>query len=414
MSNIESSDIWSVVSGGITAPNGFMASGVSAGFKPSVKLDLAVILAPPDTICAATFTQSAVRAKCIDLCLQRLSKQDGKIRAVLINSGQANACTGARGLDDSLLATKALAKQLALAEDEVVICSTGVIGVPIPMQKLLQGIEPLVNCLSPEGGADAAQAILTTDLVDKQIAISVNLGGRHVCIGGMAKGSGMIHPNMATMLGFLTCDASLPKDVWDEMIQNTVNCSFNSISVDGDTSTNDSFLAFASGELLDEVYFEQVQSGINIVANFLAKTIARDGEGANCLIEVKVDGAKDKKDANIIARHICNSSLVKTAVHGCDPNWGRIIAAAGSAGINFRLDEVSLWVGPFKLMENGIPVAFNKEEVVKYMKQSLDATNLQENTIHLHLIVGKGNYSSIAWGCDLSSQYVHINADYTT
>ncbi len=414
MSNFESSNIWSLVSGGITAHDGFTASCVSAGLKPSEKLDLAVIFAPPETICAATFTQSAVRAHCVDLCIERITKQKGKVRAVLINSGQANACTGARGLEDSLKATKALAERLGCSPEEVLICSTGVIGVPIPIQNLLQGIDPLVNSLSAESGEDAAKAILTTDLTNKQISIEANLGGRRVRIGGIAKGSGMIHPNMATMLGFLTCDASLPKDVWEAMVKRVVDCSFNSITVDGDTSTNDSFIAFASGDLLDELYFEQIEVGLKIVSTFLAKSIARDGEGANCLIEVKVEGAEYQKDAKKIASSICSSSLVKTAVHGCDPNWGRIIAAAGSAGIDFRLDEVSLWIGSIKLMESGIPTSFNRDEVVSYMRQKIKGINLKDNTICFRLLVGKGKNSAIAWGCDLSSQYVHINSKYTT
>ncbi len=414
MSIFDSFKTWSVVPGGITAPNDFTAAGISAGLKPSEKLDLAVILAPLDAQCAGTFTQSLVRANCVDLCLQRLSKQAGKIRAVLINSGQANACTGSRGLHDNLIATSALAKKLGLDQDEVLICSTGVIGVPIPMQNLLNGISPLVKALSSEGGSAAAKAILTTDLTDKQIAIEGNLGGRRVRIGGIAKGSGMIHPSMATMLGFLTCDASVPKNVWEAMIKRVVDCSFNSISVDGDTSTNDSFLAFSSGDLLDNVYYERLEIGLKIVSTFLAKSIARDGEGASCLIEVTVEGTENKVDANAIARKICSSSLVKTAVHGCDPNWGRIVAAAGSAGIHFLEEELSLWIGPFKLMENGVPIEFNKDAVVSYMKQRVKGTNLNDNTLCVRLLVGKGEESSIAWGCDLSAEYVNINADYTT
>ncbi len=237
--------LWSPISGGITAPKGFQASGIAAGLKPSGKPDLALLVAPSNAICAGTFTQSLVRANCVDLCEDRLALTSGKTRAVLINSGQANAFTGKRGLLDSLEASKAIADRLGFLEKEILICSTGVIGQEIPMDKLLLGLDPLVEKLSNQGGSHAANAILTTDLVDKQIAFETTLGGHLVRIGGMAKGSGMIHPNMATMLGFLTCDVSIPKDIWSKIISRVVESSFNSITVDGDTSTNDSFIAFA-------------------------------------------------------------------------------------------------------------------------------------------------------------------------
>ena len=403
---------WSFIPGGITAPHGYKASGVSAGLKPSQKLDLALILAPPDSLCVGTFTQSQVRAECIDLSLDRLTKTEGRIRAILVNSGQANACTGKRGLGDSLIATKAVAETTGLLEEEILMCSTGVIGQPIPIQNLINGVPSLVNALSREGGSDAAQAILTTDLCEKQIAIEGFLGDKCVRIGGMAKGSGMIHPCMATMLGFLTCDVGLPKNVWEAMVKRVVSCSFNSISVDGDTSTNDSFLAFTEGENIDEKYFEEIENGLKIVSTYLAKSIARDGEGSNCLIEIKVEGATNTLDAHAIARTISSSSLVKTAIHGSDPNWGRIVAAAGNAGIPFDLEDLSLWIGEYKLMGNGLPLDFDRDAVANYMKDIIKGEGKQ--TLFIHLIVGKGKYEGYSWGCDLSSDYVHINADYTT
>ncbi|MBM5788980.1 MAG: arginine biosynthesis bifunctional protein ArgJ, partial [Cyanobacteria bacterium M_DeepCast_200m_mx_001] len=234
---------WQPIGGGVTAPEGFQAAAVTAGLKASGKPDLSLLLAPEGAVCAGTFTTSLVRAACVDLCAERLAASGGRARAVLSNSGQANACTGDRGLIDSQRATQALADRLGLAAEEVLICSTGVIGVPIPMDTLLAGLDPLVAALGPEGGAAAATAILTTDLIDKQIALEADLGGRRVRIGGMAKGSGMIHPNMATMLGYLSCDAGVPAEVWQAMVGRAVERSFNAITVDGDTSTNDTFLA---------------------------------------------------------------------------------------------------------------------------------------------------------------------------
>ena len=230
---------WRPVPGGITAPQGFTAAGITAGLKPSGSADLALLLAPPGAACAGSFTTNRVRAACVDLCAERLQISGGRGRAVLINSGQANACTGDRGLIDSVEATAAMAARLDLAAEEVLICSTGVIGVPIPMATLLAGLDPLMAALSPGGGAQAAQAILTTDLVAKEIALEADLAGRRVRIGGMAKGSGMIHPDMATMLAFLGCDAGVPPPTWQAMVGRAVDRSFNAITVDGDTSTND-------------------------------------------------------------------------------------------------------------------------------------------------------------------------------
>ena len=244
------SDSWTAIPGGVTAPQGFQAAGITAGLKPSGNPDLALLLAPDGAVCAGTFTTSLVRAACVDLCAARLARRSGWARAVLINSGQANACTGERGLHDSLQATAALAQRLGLEPDAVLICSTGVIGVPIPMDTLEAGLGPLVAALSEDGGAAAARAILTTDLIDKQIALEADLGGRRVRIGGMAKGSGMIHPDMATMLGYLSCDAGVPAEAWQAMVRRAVDRSFNAITVDGDTSTNDTYLAFAAGEPL--------------------------------------------------------------------------------------------------------------------------------------------------------------------
>jgi len=405
---------WHPIEGGVTAPQGFLAAGITAGLKASGKPDLSLLLAPPGAVCAGTFTTSVVRAACVDLCAERLAASGGRARAVLTNSGQANACTGERGLIDSLGATGALAQRLGLAAEEVLICSTGVIGVPIPMEILLAGLEPLVVALSPEGGDAAARAILTTDLVDKQIALESDLGGRRVRIGGMAKGSGMIHPNMATMLAMLSCDAGLPAGVWQAMVKRAVDRSFNAITVDGDTSTNDCFLAFAAGEPLNPEHFDALEAGLTQVASWLGRAIARDGEGATCLIEVQVAGPASDAEAITVARTVCGSSLVKCAVHGRDPNWGRILAAAGRSGVAFDPGAVALWLGEHQLMAAGQPVAFDRAAASTYIRDRVASAYLQDDTVLIRLSVGSGPGQGSAWGCDLSDQYIRINADYTT
>ncbi len=405
---------WHPISGGITAPQGFLAAGITAGLKPSGKPDLSLLLAPEGAVCAGTFTTSLVRAACVDLCAERLHASGGRARAVLTNSGQANACTGDRGLIDSQRATQAMAERLGLSADEVLICSTGVIGVPIPMNTLLAGLDPLLEALSPSGGAAAASAILTTDLTDKQIALEADLGGRTVRIGGMAKGSGMIHPTMATMLGYLTCDAGLPPEIWQAMVKRAVDRSFNAITVDGDTSTNDTYLAFAAGEPLGTEHLGALEAGLTAVSQHLAKAIARDGEGATCLVEVQVEGAGDDADARAIARTICGSSLVKCAVHGRDPNWGRIVAAAGRAGVAMDPDAVALWLGDHQLMAAGQPLEFDRPAASAYMRDRAAGAYLEDDTVLIQIQVGSGSGVGCAWGCDLSDQYVRINADYTT
>ena len=405
---------WTFIPGGITAPAGFQAAGIAVGLKASGKPDLSLLLAPESAVCAGTFTTSVVRAACVDLCLQRLADAGGHARAVLTNSGQANACTGDRGLIDSLRATQAVADRLGIAPEQVLICSTGVIGVPLAMATLLEGVGPLVTALSDEGGAAAASAILTTDLVDKQIALEADLGSRQVRIGGMAKGSGMIHPDMATMLGYLTCDAGVPAEAWQAMVRRAVERSFNAITVDGDTSTNDTFLAFAAGEPLPADQFELLEHGVTLVAQHLARAIARDGEGATCLIEVLVEGAASEPDALQIARTVCGSSLVKTAVHGRDPNWGRIVAAAGRSGVAFDAQVVSLWIGDHQLMQNGQPLGFDRAGASTYLQERANGCYLRDDAVLIRLVVGSGPGKGRSWGCDLSDQYVRINADYTT
>jgi len=395
-------------------PEGFYFSGISAGLKDSKKKDLGLILAPENSICTGLFTQSTVRAACVDLCEQRISKSSNLIRAILINSGHANACTGDLGLRDSMRATSEVSHLLGLNEDQVLICSTGIIGVPIPMSNLIRNLPFLVDNLSDNNSRDIAEAILTTDLIVKRSLIETEIEGRRIRILGIAKGSGMIYPNMATMLSFLACDVEIEKNIWDSMIKEAARISFNAISVDGDTSTNDSLIALNGGNKIDPKYLPCIKEGINIVCQRLAMAIARDGEGANCLIEVKINGARNDFEALKIARKISSSSLVKTAIHGCDPNWGRIISAAGSSGVNFNLNDVDLFIGEYQILSGGKLIQFDKEKISIFIKSRMEGKYLVSDNVEIIFNLNHGQGKGRSWGCDLSKRYVEINSEYTT
>ena len=412
MSQIET--VWKLVNDGVDTPTGFSFAGISAGLKDSKKKDLALILAPENSICSGLFTQSIVRASCVDICEQRIQKSSGHIRAILINSGQANACTGDIGIQHTIIATKKISQLLGIKEEEVLMCSTGVIGVPIPIKDLVNNLPDLVKKLKINNLQNAAEAILTTDLVEKKVTIEAYIEDRKVKISGFAKGSGMIYPNMATMLAFLTCDVGIEKKEWDKMISISVKKSFNAISVDGETSTNDAFIGINAGKTIDKKFLSSIQSGMDIVCQNLAKNIARDGEGANCLLEVLVDGAKNNADAINLAKSICNSSLVKTAIHGCDPNWGRIISAAGNAGIYFDLNLVDLYIGDFQILKKGKLNRYDSQKVTTYIRTRMNGKYLVEDIVLVSLNLNSGNGKGIAWGCDLSEKYVQINSEYTT
>ena len=409
-------DSWSPVAGGITAPVGFQASGVAVGLKPSGARDLAVVLAPPRASCAGVFTRNQVRAACVDQCAEQLQRTGGQARAVVVNAGQANACTGDLARAESERITAALAQRLDLPPEQVQICSTGVIGQSLPMDLLLAGQAALTAELAAteEAAAAAAEAILTTDLVSKQCAVEARLGDRVVRLGGMAKGSGMIHPDMATMLAFVTCDAGVDPQWWQRTLEAAAACSFNAVTVDGDTSTNDTVLAFAAGAHLPAEHLPQLAQGVERLCRDLAKAIARDGEGATCLLEVTVSGTTTAAEARIIARTICSSSLVKTAIHGRDPNWGRIVAAAGRAGVPLDPDALALWIGPYQLLKDGGPVAMDPATVKDYLQERAGGAYLQDDCVEIRLVVGAGPASGSAWGCDLSQEYIRINAHYTT
>ncbi len=410
----QSDSTWSFVDEGNETPKGFLFAGISAGLKASNKKDLALILAPKGSIFSGMFTQSIVRASCVDICEERIKKSSGFVRAILINSGQANACTGNLGIQHFQIATAKIAELLGIKEEEVLMCSTGVIGVPIKIKDLVKNLPNLVSHLKVNNFQNAAEAILTTDLTLKKVSIETIIEGRKIKIAGLAKGSGMIYPNMATMLAFLTCDAGIDKKEWDKMISISVKKSFNAISVDGETSTNDSFVGINAGNKIYKRFLPIIQQGIDIVCQKLAKDIARDGEGANCLLEVLVQGTKNTDDAIIVAKSICNSALVKTAIHGCDPNWGRIISAAGNSGVKFNLNDVDLNIGNHKILEKGKLNKYDSQKVTDYIRSKMKGRYLVDDIVQIMINLNSGESKGKAWGCDLSKKYVEINSEYTT
>ncbi|TVP60800.1 MAG: bifunctional ornithine acetyltransferase/N-acetylglutamate synthase [Nodularia sp. (in: Bacteria)] len=434
---------WQEISGGVTAPRGYQAAGITAGLKPSGLPDLALICSDVEAIAAGVFTTSQVRAACVDYCRQRLQAKHSA-RAILCNAGQANASTGMQGLRDTEESAQILARELNISPESILLASTGVIGQRMRMDALRSGIPKVVAALSETGSDAAAVAIITTDLVTKSIALETTIGDRPVRIGGISKGSGMIHPNMATMLAFVTCDAAVSSQLWQQMLSRAADQSFNAITVDGDTSTNDSLIALANGQSRTPAITEmgaeaeKLEAMLTAVCQHLAKAIARDGEGATCLIEVQVTGAYDQLSARQIAKTIAGSSLVKSAIFGRDPNWGRIAAAAGRAGVNFEQDNLQIKLGNFLLLENGQPVPFDRAAASAYLKQTAADSSLPEdfiftnnsndlsvdrsiikgqrvdNPVIIAVNIGNGHGSGKAWGCDLSYDYVKINAEYTT
>ena len=410
---------WQQVEGGITAPKGYKAAGIAAGLKPSQAPDLALIWSDTEAIAAGVFTTSQVRAACVDYCRGRLQAK-ASARAILCNAGQANAATGDQGWQDARKSAQVLAQHLNISPDSILLASTGVIGKRINMEAMLNGLPKLVAQLSENGGNAAAKAIITTDLTIKSMALETTIDGRPVRIGGMAKGSGMIHPHMATMLAFVTCDAAVSTQLWQQMLKRAADGSFNQITVDGDTSTNDTLIALANGQSRTAAITEMGKNGHKLEAmltelcQYLAKAIARDGEGATCLIQVEVNGTTDEKSARQIAKTIAGSSLVKSAIFGRDPNWGRIAGAAGRAGVEFKQEDLRIKLGNFLLMENGQPLPFDARAASNYLKQAAQGEYLRGDPVLISVGVGNGSGNGKAWGCDLSYDYVRINAEYTT
>ncbi|KZV51784.1 arginine biosynthesis bifunctional protein ArgJ, chloroplastic [Dorcoceras hygrometricum] len=398
---------WQQISGGVTAAKGFKAAGTYGGLRAvGEKPDLALITCDTDAISAGTFTTIKVAAAPIMYC-KKVLDDSLTARAVLINAGQANAFTGDAGYEDVLDCSHAVAELLHLNPYQVLIESTGVIGQRIKKEALLKALPNLVDRLSSsvQGADSAAVAITTTDLVSKSVAIESEIGGSCVKVGGMAKGSGMIHPNMATMLGVITTDALVTSDVWREMVLVAVKRSFNRVTVDGETSTNDCVIALASGlsggnkiSSLQSPEAHILQDCLHAVMQGLAKSIAWDGEGATCLIEVKVNGANSEAEADMVA------------IYGRDPNWGRIACAVSHAGVPFDQNKLQISLGNIMLMNDGQPLQFDRAAASNYLR----AMGEIHGTVVIQISIGDGAGSGLAWGCDLSYDYVKINAEYTT
>jgi glutamate N-acetyltransferase/amino-acid N-acetyltransferase len=397
----------SIDGGGVTSARGFQAGAVAAGIKKSGAPDLCVIWSDRPAMAAGVFTTNKVRAAPVQLSAVRV--QAGQARGVVVNAGNANACTADQGYADAEEMTQITAAKFGATTEEVLVASTGVIGVALPMDRVRAGIARVE--LSPEGGHLAAQAIMTTDTRPKEVAVSINLGTTVVTVGGMCKGSGMIHPNMATLLAFITTDAAVAPSFLQTAIRQAADASFNLVSVDGDTSTNDSLFCLANcaaenapidAGSPDAASFQEAHTFVSI---YLAKQIARDGERATKLLEVKVDGARTPADARRAARSVTSSSLLKSAIYGSDPNWGRILCAVGYSGADVDPLKTDVRIGSVWLMRDGKILPFDRAAAVEQMAGP---------DVFLGVDLHLGSETATAWGCDLTEQYVEINGKYTT
>jgi glutamate N-acetyltransferase/amino-acid N-acetyltransferase len=394
--------------GTVTSPAGFRAGGTSAGIKKSGALDLGVLYSEVESVAAGVFTTSRIKSAPVLLCQERLAA--GKAVAIVANSGCANAYTGEQGMIDAKAMAKKVAICIASRPEEVLVASTGVTGKPLPMNLIRPGIIQLV--LTVAGGHDLARAIMTTDTKPKEVAVAVRFGGVSFTIGGIAKGSGMIHPNMATMFGFLTTDAKVGLEFLRGAIRRAADVTFNMISVDGDMSPSDTVIIMANGLAKNQVITDEdsplaevFELALTQVCLYLAKSIARDGEGATRLIEATVEGAVTISDARVAARSIVGSSLVKTAVYGGDPNWGRIVAAVGRSGAEVKESNIDVEIGQVKVLKSGRPLDYDEADVIAVFRES-------EVPIKVNLNLGEE--SATAWGCDLTPEYVKINSEYMT
>ncbi len=392
-----------ITGGTITSPKGFLAGATCGGIKTSGGLDLGILYSEVSCVAAGLFTTNRIKAAPVIWCLEHIA--GGKAQAIVANAGCANACTGEQGLEDAAEMASLAAKRLGIARQDVLVASTGVIGEPLPIGLIGANMENVA--LSKEGGHELAQAIMTTDTYAKEVAIVAE--GGEFTIGGIAKGSGMIHPNLGTLLCFLATDAAIDAHFLGKALREAVDVSFNMVTVDGDTSPNDMVLILANGMAgsINEGTkdAEDFQAVLTEVCTYLARRIAGDGEGATRLIEVTVDGALTVTDARLAARTIAGSPLVKTAVHGCDPNWGRMIAALGRSGAEIDGARVDLFLNNIRLVEGGSPHPFDEEEVRAVMGGA---------EVPIRVCLNLGDCAATAWGCDLSAEYVTINSEYTT
>jgi len=394
-------------SGGITAPLGFRAAGMYCGIR-KVKKDIAMIVSGAPATVAGVFTLNKTQAAPVLVDKIQL-KRSPLCSAIVVNSGNANACTGERGLNDAWEMVRATAVALNIPETQVMISSTGVIGQYMPMDKISPAIAELAGKVSKNGNLDAAEAIMTTDTFAKETAVKFTLGGKTVTIGGVAKGSGMIAPNMATMLAFVTTDIALDQALLTKALRGANNRSFNRITVDGDMSTNDMVLVLANGmarnaPIVDNSEeYQLFAAALEYVLIKLAKMIAKDGEGATKLIEIMVKGAKSEEEAAQAARAVANSNLVKTAIHGADANWGRILAAVGYSGIDFNPDEVEIAFGDLPVLRRNYEIVLDEEKAKDLL--------LKDNVM-IVVNLNQGSQFARFWTCDLTKEYVHINASY--
>lgn len=402
------------IKGGVTAAQGFEAASCEANIKYSGRTDMAMVFSKEPCECAGTFTSNVVKAACVQWDMQIV--ESGKpMHAVVINSGIANACTGKEGFDACEASARAVEDSLKVPYDSVAVASTGVIGMQLPVDKLVKGINAMSKTLddSLEAGTAASKAIMTTDTVNKEVAVSFMAGGKKVTLGGMSKGSGMIHPNMCTMLAFITTDLSIDKLLMQEALREVVADTFNMITVDGDTSTNDSLILMANGLAGNDKItaknedYKSFKEALFFVCRFLARKMASDGEGATKLFEARVVNAKSKEDARTLSRAIVGSNLSKAAIYGCDANFGRFLCAMGYSGAQFDQNDVELFfesrAGRLQVFDRGTPIDFDEDFAVKIMK---------EDEVTVFVDMHEGEAEAAAWGCDLTYDYVKINADY--
>lgn len=403
-----------IITGGVTAAKGFLAAGVEAGIKYQNRKDMAMVYSKTPCRAAGVFTTNVVKAAPV-LWDKEVVESEWEAQAIVVNSGIANACTGKLGYEYCRETAGAAADALEISPQSVLICSTGVIGMQLPMEKMTEGVRMLAKAIKPgeEAGTDAAKAIMTTDTRNKQVAVKVTIGGKEVTIGGMCKGSGMIHPNMCTMLAFVTTDVNISKKLLQEALSADVQDTFNMVSVDGDTSTNDTLLVLANGqagnpEITEKgADYDTFVEALHYVNETLAKKIAGDGEGATALFEVKVIHADNKEDAKTLAKSVITSSLTKAALFGHDANWGRILCALGYSGAKFDPEAIELYLessaGKILIFKDGMAADYSDEEATRILSCS-EVTALVDMKM--------GEAEATAWGCDLTYDYVKINADY--
>ena len=403
-----------IITGGVTAAKGFLAAGVEAGIKYQNRKDMAMVYSKTPCRAAGVFTTNVVKAAPV-LWDKEVVESEWEAQAIVVNSGIANACTGKLGYEYCRETAGAAADALEISPQSVLICSTGVIGMQLPMEKMTEGVRMLAKAIKPgeEAGTDAAKAIMTTDTRNKQVAVKVTIGGKEVTIGGMCKGSGMIHPNMCTMLAFVTTDVNISKKLLQEALSADVQDTFNMVSVDGDTSTNDTLLVLANGqagnpEITEKgADYDTFVEALHYVNETLAKKIAGDGEGATALFEVKVSHADNKGDAKTLAKSVITSSLTKAALFGHDANWGRILCALGYSGAKFDPEAIELYLessaGKILIFKDGMAADYSEEEATRILSCS-EVTALVDMKM--------GEAEATAWGCDLTYDYVKINADY--